>query len=186
VLEVSKDKTFRVLIRNPNQGLLALRILLHKFYVQRAKWDEMDLVLVTELRMYINQLENRQGLLTHSKWLASKQLLKLALTFPEIESFPYWAVAQLRILSKHLMSSRAFLGLNIGVRDFFKSSNRKLWSRPRPQRFIGVGYRDQGTARVVSIDSSPSWQEVAVKLSQNVTGFDRTEIGIISPYPLRL
>jgi hypothetical protein len=54
------------------------------------------------------------------------------------------------------------LGRFIGVQ------NRKLKDRrPRPTRFIGVGYKDSGTARNVSIDASPSWQEVASHNTRN-------------------
>lgn len=31
-----------------------------------------------------------------------------------------------------------------------------------PQRFIGVGYRDKGTAKKPWLDGNPSWQEVAM------------------------
>ena len=30
-----------------------------------------------------------------------------------------------------------------------------------PKRYVGVGYRDQGSRRNVAYDGSPSWQEVA-------------------------
>lgn len=33
------------------------------------------------------------------------------------------------------------------------------------KRFIGIGYRDKGTARKPEIDGSPSWQEVASHVS---------------------
>lgn len=33
----------------------------------------------------------------------------------------------------------------------------------KPKAYIGKGYSDQGTAKVPSIDNSPSWQEVASK-----------------------
>jgi len=34
-----------------------------------------------------------------------------------------------------------------------------------PKRFIGIGYRDKGTARKPEEDGSPSWQEVASHVS---------------------
>lgn len=34
-------------------------------------------------------------------------------------------------------------------------------SKLKPPRYIGVGYRDKGTARRPWIDGSPSWQEIA-------------------------
>lgn len=32
-----------------------------------------------------------------------------------------------------------------------------------PKRFIGIGYRDKGTAKTPEVDGSPSWQEVATE-----------------------
>jgi hypothetical protein len=34
-----------------------------------------------------------------------------------------------------------------------------------PKRFIGIGYRDKGTARIPHLDGSPRWQEVASRAS---------------------
>lgn len=31
----------------------------------------------------------------------------------------------------------------------------------KPERYIGIGYRDKGTAKIPAEDGSPSWQEVA-------------------------
>jgi len=36
---------------------------------------------------------------------------------------------------------------------------------PPPKRWIGVGYRDKGSARNLAEDGSPSWQEVAMSLT---------------------
>jgi len=38
--------------------------------------------------------------------------------------------------------------------------------RLRPKNFIGVGYRDKGTAKKPWYDGSPSWQEVAIHNSR--------------------
>lgn len=54
------------------------------------------------------------------------------------------------------------------VDRFLLRVNRLLNRCPRPQRFVGVGYRDQGTCRQDSYDGSPSWQEVA-SASKTVT-----------------
>lgn len=160
-LKVSKDKTFSVKIKNPNHGLLMLRILLYKFYVLGDKFCQEDLVLLQEYRTYIKDWQDNNVRLVDQKWLANHQLLKLALSFASRDCMPNWAKAQLVLLSKNIMSTRAFLGLNVRLRDYFKFLNRRLSQNPPPKRFIGVGYRDKGTARVDSIDGSPSWQQVA-------------------------
>lgn len=186
-LKVSKDLTFSVRIRNPNHGLFGLRIILHKFYAQKDQLSERDWVFIEYLRLYIQDYENAKGLLVTQKWLASKQLLKLLITFRSLDKFEYWAFAQFSILRKHIMTRRAFLSIDSNLRDFFKFSNRRLRVDPPPLRYIGVGYRDKGTAKDITIDGSPSWQEVASKTNSYETIRLPTEpIGIISPIRLQL
>jgi len=62
-----------------------------------------------------------------------------------------------------LLSAHAYFGRRKSFRisRWFVRENKRLLSKPRPQRFVGVGYRDHGTCRVPSNDASPSWQEVA-------------------------
>lgn len=36
-----------------------------------------------------------------------------------------------------------------------------------PERYIGIGYRDKGSAKKPHLDGSPSWQEVATSLVEN-------------------
>jgi hypothetical protein len=62
-----------------------------------------------------------------------------------------------------LLSACAFFGrrTHFNVKCVLRKINRSLKKNPRPQRRIGVGYRDHGTARDVALDGSPSWQEVA-------------------------
>lgn len=184
--KVSRDDTFSVRIRNPNHGLLGLRIILHKFYVLKVELEEKDWIFLEYLKIYIQDYENAKGLLTSSKWLTSKQLFKLLITFRSLDKFERWANAQLSILQKSIMTRRAFLGLRTDLKDFFKFSNRRLKRNPPPQRYIGVGYRDKGTAKDLTIDGSPSWQEVASNNNSfNTTEISTEPIGIISPIRLR-
>ena len=184
--KVSRDDTFSVRIRNPNHGLLGLRIILHKFYVLKVELEEKDWIFLEYLKIYIQDYENAKGLLTSSKWLTSKQLFKLLITFRSLDKFERWAKAQLSILQKSIMTRRAFLGLRTDLKDFFKFSNRRLKRNPPPQRYIGVGYRDKGTAKDLTIDGSPSWQEVASNNNSfNTTEISTEPIGIISPIRLR-
>jgi hypothetical protein len=92
------------------------------------------------------------------------QISRLWLRFQGTE-YPNWAKAQLAILSKSkfLYDPRAFLGIEkqFQVKNFIRSKNRRLAQNPKPKRFIGVGYRDKGTAAIPSYDNTPSWQEIA-------------------------
>ena len=61
------------------------------------------------------------------------------------------------------MSPRAFLGFEktFNIRNFVKIRNRQLETRTYPQKYIGVGYRDKGTAAISHLNGNPPWQEVA-------------------------
>lgn len=48
--------------------------------------------------------------------------------------------------------------------------------KPKPKAFIGMGYGDHGTAKDLSYDASPSWQEVAMSMDPNgVSDISRTD-----------
>lgn len=51
---------------------------------------------------------------------------------------------------------------------WFVSLNRLLAKKPRPKKFVGVGYSDHGGFRNTALDGSPSWQEVASSRSPKV------------------
>jgi len=69
------------------------------------------------------------------------------------------------LLPQAAMTPRAFLGFKLNQQKpkvFFDRLNRRLAKKPPPQRYIGVGYRDQGATTEPSWDSSPAWQVVAL------------------------
>jgi len=62
-----------------------------------------------------------------------------------------------------LLSARAYFGLKkfFKIKDWLVRRNRRLLTPPPPPRYIGVGYRDQGTCSNNAIDGSQAWQEIA-------------------------
>jgi len=50
------------------------------------------------------------------------------------------------------------------ISSYLKVTNRSLWRKAPPKRFVGVGYRDSGQCRDPAWDASPSWQEIASQL----------------------
>lgn len=169
IFEVSKDLTFRLKLKNPNEGLTVLRYLSTKFYArgQTLLKDEETLwYLVLE---YFRDLRN---IPLGKKYFSSIELQSLIAlsrhwcTF-RCSEYPTWAKAQVAILKRNagLLSPRAFLGMQkqFEVSRFIKRDNRNLRSEPQPLRRIGVGYRDKGTAAIPHHDGTPRWQEVAVE-----------------------
>lgn len=68
-----------------------------------------------------------------------------------------------------LPSKRAYFGWErtFQINRYSIRLNKLLKRKPRPQRFVAVGYRDHGTCQEVHLDGSPTWQEVA---SQSLVG----------------
>jgi hypothetical protein len=169
IFEVSKDQTFRLKLKHPNEGLVLLRYLCTKFYARGEtllKDEEIIWYLVLE---YFRELRN---VTLGAQYFSSTELQSLfALsrhyaTFRSSE-YPRWALAQIAILKRNagLLSPRAFLGMQkqFEVECFVKRDNRNLRPEPQPLRRIGVGYRDKGTAAIPHQDGTPRWQEVAGK-----------------------
>ena len=83
---------------------------------------------------------------------------------------------------KFLMSANAYFGRknSFCTKKLIVRHNRRLNSTPRPQAYIGVGYRDHGTCSIESVDASPAWQKVASALV-NSKSFSR-EINEFDPH----
>jgi hypothetical protein len=62
-----------------------------------------------------------------------------------------------------LPSLHAYYGWSqmVKLTTFLIRVNRALRRKPPPKAFIGVGYGDKGHRREVSVNGTPSWQEVA-------------------------
>jgi len=79
-----------------------------------------------------------------------------------------WYIAQISLLVPQTLSVRAVGGLDLAslVKEWIAWKPKK--SRPAPKRYIGVGYKDKGHRRNITLDASPSWQEVAVSESSRL------------------
>ena len=166
-LEVSKDRTFSLKLRTPSQGVSILRFLFTKFYARGEVLTDTEVILLELLKIYFEELRNApfgKQVLRDTQLMGTFALFRMWNTFHSTE-LPSWAKNQVDLLIRqYSMSPRAFLGFEklFKVEDFIKSRNRKLATCPPPQRRIGVGYRDKGTAAIPHLDGTPSWQQVAV------------------------
>jgi hypothetical protein len=68
-------------------------------------------------------------------------------------------------LSDLYLSERQFHAANKNLRQAVEGYVHRLqqtqYNKVPPARYIGVGYKDQGSRKVSHYDGSPSWQEVA-------------------------
>jgi hypothetical protein len=169
---VSKDFSFRSKFSHANQAYLVLRFLLTKVFDREGTLDDMEEILFYETVDYLNQYRNDTFFNNKRDWLSLKLLAEIKLSSPDWCNLRHFN-AQVSIIRKQgvLLNPRAYLSLETKIRPerFIVRQNRLLRKDPPPLRYIGVGYRDKGTARVVSEDGSPNWTQVAMHASLDVT-----------------
>jgi len=87
-----------------------------------------------------------------------------------------------------LLSPRAFLSeqKTLNILDFIRVKNRLLASEPTPQRRIGVGYRDKGTAAILHLDATPSWKVISGNLRIESSPEERFKTKVESATPFRI
>jgi len=174
--QVSKDISFSLKIKCSNQALQCLRDLFTKVFARRGTLTDGEKAFLYYVEEYVSKLRiesfNND---TVQQWFIARQLLKLYLSFPD-GNYPNFAVRQLKLLiPQFAMTPRAFLGFKLDERSpkvFFDRLNRRLVRRPPPERYIGVGYRDQGATTDPSEDSSPAWQLVALERERYPSSMD--------------
>lgn len=171
--KVSKDSTFRLKVSNASEAFRLLKFLFTKFFARGEVLNTDEEILLELLLEYFRSLRNlsiSRNILNKLELLA---LLNLGRHYTEFRKseLPVWVKNQIAIFAKnrYFLSPRAFLGEQkvFKVSSFIRRKNRRLAQKPPPERFIGVGYRDKGTASVSSIDGTPSWKTVAGKITQN-------------------
>lgn len=166
-LVVNRYKTFRVLVRTPSEALMIVRVLLSKIVYRR------NLSVLTDAEQYLLAecwkilSEGRSRSMVQSKKQLVSSLLYIencrtgTILNEKLDHTLWWKMLERK---EGVMSPFAYFGWwgSHRIERFFRFRNRES-ERPcnANKRFIGVGYRDAGTARNVAFDASPSWQEVA-------------------------
>lgn len=164
-LTVSKTKSFSVRVKTPTHALMFVRFLLAKIVYRR----DLKVLTVPEQFLLSESWDVLRKCNDPSFWKKNRQVVT-NLTYlyqwrkghlnPNIDHTMWWKMLE-RI--EGLPSLHAYFGWwkTFQIKDWFRFKNRALSSKSSPKRFIGVGYRDSGTARDVAFDGSPTWQEVA-------------------------
>jgi hypothetical protein len=163
-LTVSKEKTFRLQVRNTSEVFTALKFLFTKFFARGEDLSDLEHVLVDLLLAHLASIRSAQF---GRQLLASVELQRILVlgrlynTFRG-EALPSWAQAQVGVLAKQrtFFDPRAFLGVEkiFTADNLIRVDNRLLRRAPRPPRRIGVGYRDKGTTQPLHIQGSPGWK----------------------------
>jgi len=172
--QVNKDITYNLRKLSISTMFKNTRYLLTKRFVRRESLSSKEELALFLLVDHLSGVRDRgfieSNCRTFSAMLSLNKLTNLA--HPEKDNMRN-AVKLLQKNSKLFLSPRAYLGFDFCVNNVIKRVNRRLRAKPKPDRFIGVGYKDTGHQGNSAIDGNPSWQAVvaATKLSVSPTRF---------------
>lgn len=163
-LTVSKSRTFSARVKAPTDALILLRFLLAKIVYRRdvSVLSVAEQFLINESWLVLKRCKDLSFWRSHSKQVEQLQrvnaLRRMTLN-PSVDHTLWWETLE---CETGIPSRHAYFGWwkSFEIKRWFRTSNSELKSKTSPKRFIGVGYRDHGTARDSARDGSPSWQEV--------------------------
>lgn len=163
-LEVSNLYELRNI--SPTIALKKLRYLLAKIYYEEKDCTKLELIEIYLIHDKLREITDICWALRYNRWMVNLSMLFPVFTNNNLNHTVKFNVLRRIYISMQmsfLPSPRAYFGRKdtvLSVRLI-----RKIWrkhkERKRPKKFVGVGYRDQGTCRNLAKDGSPSWQEVA-------------------------
>jgi hypothetical protein len=156
-VRVSKDYSFDLRRVGLNQSYILLRYFLTKFLWRRESLSQWEWAAIWLLGEKVIHAEDSMFIAKYNlQWLAVKAIICRIKnqSYNDNSSDNFF-----RLLHRNsgvFLSPRAFLGRSYRKKDVLKSTNRRQKVKPRLQRFIGVGYRDKGSAKLSSEDGRPS------------------------------
>jgi hypothetical protein len=162
--------TQRVLISSKVKRVYLQRFLVSKFSFYKEQVDIRDLCCLFENQLW---LENKCQLEDDFNRKFGKSLEVLSKILKEINfkiGITNRAIDRLSIrlqndLNEFVLPKRNYKDAFIKCNGHFQLKEPKSQGVPNnripPKAYIGKGYRDKGSAKNLSKDGSPSWQEVA-------------------------
>jgi len=165
-LEVSKDVTFRVRKCGLSDSWKIIRFLFSKAALEPEELTLEDVLIADSmLERMLRSREYSWNKKYRKTLLPVSDCFKL-LQFTQ-EGLPSSSNGLSNFLNafvpEFLMSANAYFGRKKSflAHKLIVRHNRRLNATPRPQAYIGVGYRDHGTCSIPHFDGSPAWQAVA-------------------------
>lgn len=164
-------KGYKVKIKRGTSRIKLFRYLLTKSFLEPDEGLHLDEYVVL-MELWVELMENKDPIFIEKYGNDFLKSLNLYNQFREVQSFPIRIEPSqnpypyiLRAMKNLIMEGNAYFGMK-GNRDIRRSYVLQFMDAKQPVRFpsesfIGVGYKDKGTCRVVSYDGSQSWQEIA-------------------------
>jgi hypothetical protein len=173
---VSKDISWKLKTHSKRELFLAVKLHLSAICLwnKKVRFDSQTWFFLTHAIDHLNHLKDFNFMEKYEKEIVSLYSIYLILKESSKEMKEVQSNERLKQYLEARENSffhprvRSQLEKRLNVKRFLTRVNRLSNRRPRPQRYIGVGYRDHGTCRQDHYDGSPSWQEVAAA-SNSVT-----------------
>jgi len=176
-VEVSKDITYEVRRCGPSESLSTVSFLFAKAAYEPESFTQSHYMVLEELLNRLTKLKDYD-------WQRKNgdRVYSLSQNYKLVQNISNGNVNLSEALKlslnwkKVLPSAHSYFGRRKAFRlkRYLRRHNRRLASNPQPQRFVGVGYRDHGTRRNPATDASPSWQHVAINLSNQSGSLPQT------------
>lgn len=174
-LEVSKDISFDVNCKSLNRALFLVRYFLTKSLVRGEKLEISESAVLTLLvEKLLSSRDSRFIEKNLMKFLSIRLLFKIWNSKDPLTEDQKVTIRLIQKNQELFLSPRAFLGQDLSLGNYLRRYNRLLRRKPRPPAYIGVGYRDKGSARDLALDGSPSWQECFAGLPETVRNQSET------------
>ena len=178
-IKVGVDDSFAFRRLKPTKAIEHLRILLSKAWYREEEFSELDHSYLIHVWNYIQEIEDSEFLVLNKERLKEADFaMRMLVIHNTIHVSDGFINSQRQLgrkekdVSKHriLLSPRSFNGMLklFKTSDFVIKQNRRLRARLPPTRYIGVGYKDKGARRNVTVDGTPAWQEVASLTSEEL------------------
>ena len=176
-IEVSGDISYSVRLKGLSESLKMIKFLTAKVIYEQKLLNNKELLIFIEAWDKISHSKDMNFRRSNIKELVKLnryqtyiiRARRMKVNVPLVLNNIFNMFGKSDLVSKH-----AYYGWKktFSLSSFVHRMNRRLKKNPRPQPYIGVGYRDQGTCRDLSTDASPSWQEVAsIQVSQATTDY---------------
>lgn len=170
-LRVSTWDSFELRKTSPREGLLLLKMLL-----SRVVWEgpqtlsQRDLALVVLVYDNLRTVKDLNFQLVFRRWVVETTLFLHQRSFLDCFTSSHSPAAVSEASRKGAIGTlHAFYGwfrlFRVGT--YLRTVNRRFRRPTPPKRFIGVGYRDHGTAGSPSWDGTPGWQEIASSTTES-------------------
>lgn len=180
-VEAKGELTVLNRLRSPRRVVLVLRFLMSKFILE-GPLSQREQLTLTEAYLVASKYKDPGMVAKISELLEfTEYCLPLMDSDSAVDPMVVFMFGKLGpwFLGYHSKSGYYSVKKTLEEGKYLSKVIRK-WKRLPPVAYIGRGYNDKGNRRVVTLDGSPSWQEVASSRSKKYDAAESASTSIRS------